>query len=362
MRIETSTSLFANRAPRKRVGIWGGHGLDVVSMSLMLAGYEDGLDGATTLTDSGGDSGEMSRFDPRYAGLPALGDWIKCLKGLVRLSDRGLPKVQEWMNMPKIPMYSWCYDTLNDCNRDYLEVQGRLEKQLGIQLYGRVVPSGLGVAELRARTRSGKIYEQEHLLDDTSTSKDRVTRVYLDRPVQAHPYAVEALEQADQIFIGPGSFHGSISAALAPDGIQDAISRNQKAEIVVIGNLGSVRNETHGWRVGHYWSRLSQYIRRPQGPFDVFIAPDLSQDQFEQGYPEVAQAWEKVGSYFVGYEKEFKARRFGYNSPRVVRAPIFNVDRKKMKVTHDPHGLAGVWGDLWGRTPQVAFNRFLGHD
>jgi uncharacterized cofD-like protein len=79
-----------------------------------------------------------------------------------------------------------------------------------------------------------------------AVSDGPITTVCLDlAEVPGYPPALEALESADVIVIGPGSLFTSILPNFLVDGVIDAVSRSN-ATVVYVCNVGNLRGETSG--------------------------------------------------------------------------------------------------------------------
>ena len=115
-------------------------------------------------------------------------------------------------------------------------------KLCGIE--GSVWPSSVqnGV-DLSALLESGKAVEKQHRVTalDGTDSASGIQSIALTaadgRAVRANEAVLEAIEQADAIVFGPGSFFSSILPHLLVDGVVEAVERNRGALKVFIGNI-----------------------------------------------------------------------------------------------------------------------------
>jgi len=81
----------------------------------------------------------------------------------------------------------------------------------------------------------------------------------MDPEVYANPTAVEAIEQADCVIIGPGAIFTSILPNLIVKGIPEAIRRSH-ASVVFNCNLMNKPGHTDAFSVGDYIDLVEQYI------------------------------------------------------------------------------------------------------
>jgi uncharacterized cofD-like protein len=75
---------------------------------------------------------------------------------------------------------------------------------------------------------------------------------------QAPPLALERLAEADQIVIGPGSLFTSVLAAVAVDGIAEAVASSD-AQVVYVCNLHPEIPETEGYDVAAHVDALARH-------------------------------------------------------------------------------------------------------
>ncbi len=81
----------------------------------------------------------------------------------------------------------------------------------------------------------------------------------LEPEVHANPKAVEAIENADCIVIGPGNLFSSIIPNLLVKGMPEALARS-KAKIVYNCNLVTKPGQTDGFGVGRFAQEIEKYL------------------------------------------------------------------------------------------------------
>ena len=108
---------------------------------------------------------------------------------------------------------------------------------------GKILPATLADISLKARAVSGALYEGESAI---GCAGEAIDRVELEPPrIPAFPAAVEAVQSADLIVLGPGSLYTSILPNLLIPGILDA-ALSSAARVVLPVNLMTQPGETDG--------------------------------------------------------------------------------------------------------------------
>ena len=111
---------------------------------------------------------------------------------------------------------------------------------------GNIIPVTLDDVRLSAQYNDGSKVIGEHFIDEPKEHKD-IIKFHLTSPAQAHASAIEAIENADSIILGPGDLYTTILPNLLVKGIKEAI-KGSKAKLIYITNLmskiGQTRNRT----------------------------------------------------------------------------------------------------------------------
>lgn len=90
--------------------------------------------------------------------------------------------------------------------------------------------------------------------------------LHLEPDVYANPKAVEAIESADCIVIGPGNFYCSILPNLLVKGVAEAIAR-AKGKVVYNCNLMTKKGHTDGFTVDDFIAGIERYIGKGRVDF-----------------------------------------------------------------------------------------------
>jgi len=130
---------------------------------------------------------------------------------------------------------------LTELEQDFSKAVARVGRLLAIR--GLVLPATGQNVTLQAELSDGTVIEGESRIA-SARSPIRKVRLHPADAV-ALPEAVDALERAHLIVIGPGSLYSSIVAALLPHGIAEAITRS-RARVVHVMNLMTEPGETDG--------------------------------------------------------------------------------------------------------------------
>lgn len=223
--------------------VGGGTGLAVVLRGLKShVGETLGqLTGVVTVTDDGGSSGRLRRD---FGVLPP-GDIRNCIVALsededllARLFQYRFPKGE---GLAGHSFGNLFLAALTGVTGDFYQAILTAEAILSVR--GRILPATLTDLRLRGRGQSGKTYEGESAVGQCGEPLRELSLVP-GSPAAFAP-AVEALEEADLILLGPGSLYTSILPNLLIPGVQGAIRRSG-APVALLLNLMTQPGETDG--------------------------------------------------------------------------------------------------------------------
>lgn len=210
----------------KSVAIGGGTGLPVALKSMRQ--YADKVTAIVSVADDGGSSGRLRRD----IGILPPGDIRNCLVALA--DDMGMADLFKYRfpqgdGIAGHNLGNLIIAALTDLYGSFDEGVRIASELLSVQ--GCVLPSTTGNVILHAATFSGEpITGQVKIAQTTRPLKE----IYLDPPdVEAFPAAVEAILEADQVVIGPGSVFTSILPNLIVPGIGRALSESKAIKIYV---------------------------------------------------------------------------------------------------------------------------------
>ncbi|WP_068545134.1 gluconeogenesis factor YvcK family protein [Thalassotalea crassostreae] len=213
----------------KVVAIGGGHGLGRVLSTLSFLG--DQLTGIVATTDNGGSTGKLRK----RASSIAWGDLRNCLTQLVDQDSVGSQLFNfrfdgkdelAGHNLGNLILYA-----LNDIQTRPLDSIKLIRRILRVKT--RVQPMSETPTDLMAFYAEGRCRVGELSVDDMATMPKNMMLAPL---VKAMPETIKALENADLIILGPGSFLTSVVPPLLVRDISKAINKSN-AHCVFIDNI-----------------------------------------------------------------------------------------------------------------------------
>jgi len=220
------------------VAVGGGHGLSVTLSALRLVGVEPTA--LVTVADDGGSSGRLRRD----LGLLPPGD---LRMALLALADPAA-EVRELFayrfragDLAGHNLGNLVLAALTDLEGGFLEALATASRWLGVR--GRVLPSTLVPVRLRGRV-DGRLVSSQVAITRT---QGRVESVWLEPAAPAAlGQAVEAVERADLVVLGPGSTYTSVVPNLLVPELGRALAEASE-RVVYVCNLEPQPRETIGF-------------------------------------------------------------------------------------------------------------------
>ena len=241
------------------------------------------LTAIVTVTDDGGSSGRLRRENRM---LPP-GDIRNCMVALSKdealLSRLFQYRFQAGRGLKGHNFGNLFLAALTHVTGDFAEAVRVSSRVLAIR--GRIFPSTVSNVHLVATLVNGQRVRGE---TNISRSQLPIRKLALNpRRVRPLPKAVEAIEQADLILMGPGSLYTSVIPNLLIPEIAQAIGRSQ-APRVYVANLMTQPGETT-----HY--SLSQHIRAIENHVGKRLINCVVANK-KQVSPEVARRYRAEGA------------------------------------------------------------------
>lgn len=225
------------KRPLRAVVIGGGTGAPVSIKTLLSMGIETSA--IVAMADDGGSTGELREV----AGVTPPGDVRKCIVAFA--ADQHDPLTRafkyrfEFANNHSLG--NLMLSALEDATGSFPAAIDICESLLHAR--GHVYPSTLSNIVLCALTRDGRELEGQA---KSSHSDMPLSRVWLkESDVVPYSPAIEAIEDADLIVLGPGSLFTSVIPNLLVPGIIEAIGRS-KGKTVFVCSLADMQGETRG--------------------------------------------------------------------------------------------------------------------
>ncbi len=250
----------------KVVAIGGGTGLSTMLRGLKQ--YTKNLTAIVTVADDGGGSGMLRR----EIGMPPPGDIRHCMESLANVE----PIMQQLLtyrfkdgSLSGQSFGNLLLAALNGITGSFEEAVEQMSQVLAIT--GRVLPVTGADVQLEAVFENGSRVVGESSIFSFKKMQDcRIARVSLipERPA-ALPSALQAIEDADLILLGPGSLYTSIIPNLLVDGVVEAICRSRALKIYVC-NIMTQDGETEGYTAADHVEALLNH--GAPGLVDVCLA------------------------------------------------------------------------------------------
>lgn len=234
----------SENASKRVVVIGGGTGAPMSIRCLLSLDYQ--VSAVVAMADDGGSTGELRK----QAGVTPPGDVRKCLAAFAAHPDDAFAQAFKY-RFPFADNHALgnlLLAALEDASGSFPEAIEICEQLL--QARGHVLPSTLTHVELAGQTRQGHLIEGQA---SVCHSAEPLQKVWLHpshpgQLIEAYAPALDALEKADYIILGPGSLFTSIIANLLVPGIVEAI-RKSHAYVVYVSNISDSQGETRGFCV-----------------------------------------------------------------------------------------------------------------
>jgi uncharacterized cofD-like protein len=278
------------------------------------------LTAIVTVTDDGGSSGRLRR-ENRI--LPP-GDIRNCMVALSQ-DETLLSRLFQYRFHAGHGLIGHSFGNLflaalTHVTGDFAEAVRVSSKVLAIR--GRIFPSTLSNVSLVATLQNGRKVHGETRI---SASRNPIKKLnLLPRSARPLPKAVEAIQEADLILLGPGSLYTSILPNLLIPEIAKAIAKS-RAPRVYIANLMTQPGETSGYALGDHLRAIQRHT--PRGLIDWVVANRGSIS------PEVAKRYSAEGAEPVAVDIP-DLQKLGY------RVVLDNLLEEHGVIRHNPKRLA----------------------
>ena len=207
--------------------IGGGHGL-----SVLLRGIKESTSNVSaivTVADDGGSSGRLRE----ELGIIPPGDLRNCLVALAD-TEPLMEKLFQYRFNGATALAGHSFGNLfiaamNEVTGDMETALKESSKVLAVK--GRVIPASKVSVRLDAVMTDGTVVEGESQIPEV---RKKIRRVQLfPKKVPAVPAALEAIENADAIILGPGSLYTSIMPNLLVEGVAKTLKKSKAIKIYI---------------------------------------------------------------------------------------------------------------------------------
>ena len=211
--------------------IGGGHGLSVLLRGIKTA--TNNVSAVVTVADDGGSSGRLRE----ELGIIPPGDLRNCLVALAD-TEPLMEKLLQHRFGGNSALAGHNFGNLfiaamNEVTGDMETALKETSKVLAVR--GRVIPASKEHVRLDALMTDGTVVEGESQIPEAH-KKIRRVRLF-PKKVPAVPAALEAIESADAIVLGPGSLYTSIMPNLLVDGVADTLKKSKAIKIYICNVL-----------------------------------------------------------------------------------------------------------------------------
>ena len=243
--------------------IGGGSGQFTILTSLKTIKNLE-ISAIVSMTDSGGSTGVLRG----ELGILPPGDILKCILALSPYDkttiDFLFKRFQGSQRLKDHSVGNMLLSMLSEYTGSF--AQGAKELAQILEVKGNIYPVTTDKASLVAEFVDGTRSYGEESIDMPKTKNiKKIKEIYLvphhlDK-IKAFPKALESIENANYIIIGPGDLYTSILPNLVAGDIANCL-KNSKAKIIYISNIMTKANETKKYCLNDFINELQKYIGR----------------------------------------------------------------------------------------------------
>src|ERR1039458_7884848 len=233
----------------KVVAVGGGHGTAVSLRALRR--LTDEVTGVVSVADDGGSTGRLRAL----LNVAAVGDLRKCLGALADPDNPLTKSFEHRFSVGELDGHA----VGNLLLVGLLDATGNLEESVRavaqvMGVTGTIVPASCEGVVLLATTEEGPTRGETEVARSSSIRRISVEPANAAAPI----VAVEAIERADLILIGPGSLFTSVLAACVIPGITQALA-GTTAKKIYVANLHEQVPETEGYTLEDHVDALLRH-------------------------------------------------------------------------------------------------------
>ena len=255
--------------------IGGGTGLSTLLRGMKF--ITNNCTAVVTVGDNGGSSGRLRQ----ELGIIPPGDLRHCLTAM---ADREplMERVMQYRFEGKSAFAGHCFGNL--FLAAIAETEGGMEQGLQaasqiLKIRGKVLPSTLSDIQLQATMTDGTQILGESEISAAGKKISFLQMLPPDAPATAS--AIEAIEKANVLILGPGSLYTSVIPNLLVRGIRDAVVRS-KAVKIYICNVMTQPGETDGYGAYDHVKALIEAAHNQFLDYVVVNDQKISPEQLQQ--------------------------------------------------------------------------------
>ncbi|MDD5145666.1 MAG: YvcK family protein [Candidatus Pacebacteria bacterium] len=248
---------------RKKIVCFGGGGGMPKLILEPLKDLDLDLVAITSMVDNGGSTGALRK---EFNVLPA---------GDIRRHLLALSEAEEWKkklwnfrfakNIEISPEhFGHNFANVFISGLEYL--LGDFEKALEItheflKVKGKAMPVTLDKVQIIAELEDGSLVEGEDEIDlgQNHNRNLKIKRAYLNPGGKTYKKAIEEIETADFIIIGPGDLYSSLIACFLTEGIKEVMKKTSAKKIFICPAMNKL-GETQGYSVKDFAEKIEEYM------------------------------------------------------------------------------------------------------
>lgn len=231
-----------------------------------LKKYPVKISAISAMLDSGGSAGRERK---EYQTQVAFGDFRRAALALSESSQKDKDRFA--YRYKSGPLAGHVMANMYCSTGAMMTFDGKFEKaiedlvedirdDLKISPQHKVLPSTLDNAHLAAELEDGTMVLGEANIDvPRHEGALKIKKVFLTPKAKAYPKAVQEINKADLIVIGPGDLYSSLAQILLVDGIAAAI-RKSRAKKVYICNIMTKHGETNNFSVADFAGEIEKML------------------------------------------------------------------------------------------------------
>ncbi|MFW5649280.1 MAG: gluconeogenesis factor YvcK family protein [Candidatus Alkaliphilus sp. MAG34] len=256
---------FLSRGPRIVV-IGGGTGLSILLRGLKL--FTSNITAIVTVTDDGGGSGKL-RED---LGMLPPGDIRNCILALADVEPIMEQLLQHRFKNGELKGQSFgnlLIASMNDISGNFEEAIRKISDVLAVT--GKVLPVTLKDVTLYAELKNGEIIRGESNIPIKSLELNSPIESIFIKPKNAKAIseAIDAIDNADLVLLGPGSLYTSVIPNLLVGNIKESLNRTRALKIYIT-NVMTQPGETDNYTVYEHVDALLRHWSN--APIDYVVA------------------------------------------------------------------------------------------
>lgn len=234
------------------VAVGGGHGLAASLRAVRT--YAGCIAAVVSVADDGGSTGRLRAAAP----MAAPGDLRKCLVALAGEPSplsRAMEHRFDSGDLAGHAAGNLLIAAMEEVEGDLVAALAEVGRLLGA--VGKVLPATTQPVHLRGTSAGGAVVRGQVAV----AARSDLRTVALDPPdAAACADAVAAIAFADQVVLGPGSLFTSVLAAVAVEGVREAVAAaGRDGRLVYVCNLRPQLPETEGFTVADHVDALRRH-------------------------------------------------------------------------------------------------------